>query len=310
MMAADPGRAVRAILILGVIAFVFLWLSSFGLKRSMKPDEAERVTRSRAVSDFNGGRAFQHVTRWTALGPRPFGSPAQQSAIEDLVKNLRAAGLSLSQSPSGVSPAYLAARCQGSQPGEIVLACGFDTTAQSPGAVASASGAALLAEMATLLGGNRRGHGIVFIFLLDASPRESEEQAASQAWRALLEQLTPRLLIYVEAVGDCYLQFGRDPEAPLWLRGLIEDTAERHGYARHFPGDGPPLRPMPQFSGIGVPVLRLVDPIYGGSIARHAALRGKAEDNVAAVCPDSLQAVGDVLYHALMAADSILSRQS
>lgn len=309
-MPADPGRAVKAILLLGTIAFVFLWLSSFGLKRSLKPDETERVTLSRAASDFNAGRAFEHVAKWTALGPRPFGSPAQQSAIEDLVKTLRSAGLSPSQSPSGVSPAYLAARCQGSQPGEIVLACAFDTAAESPGAVESASGAALMAEMAALLGAHRRGHGIVFIFLLDSCDRESGEQAASRAWRAVLEQLTPRLLIYVEGVGDCYLQLGRDPEAPLWLRGLIEDTAERHGYARHFPGDAPPLRPMPQFSEIGVPVLRLVDPIYGGSIARHAVLRGTVQDSVEAVCRGSLQAVGDVLYHALMAVDSILSRQS
>ena len=309
-MAADPGRAARAILILGAIAFAFLWLSSFGLKRSMKPDETERVTKSRAASDFNGARAFQRVSKWTDLGPRPFGSPAQQSAIEDLIKTLRAAGLSVTQSAPENSNPLVAARCQGTLPGEIVLACAFDTAPQSPGALSSASGAALIAELASLTGGQRRGHTIVFLFLLDSSPIDSGEQKASRAWEAILEPLTPKLLVLVEGVGDCYLQLGRDPEAPIWLRGLIEDTAERHGYSRHFPGDGPALRAMPGIGDSGIPTLRLIDPIYGGSIARHAALKGKPEDNIEAVCPDSLQAVGDVLYHALMASDSILSRQS
>ncbi|MFM1921208.1 MAG: Peptidase family [Candidatus Hydrogenedentota bacterium] len=309
-MAADPGRAVRAIVILGAIAFAFLWLSSFGLKRSMKPDETERVTKSRAASDFNGARAFQRVSKWTDLGPRPFGSPAQQSAVEDLVKALRAEGLSVTQSAPGDYPPLVTARCQGSLPGEIVLACAFDTSSQSPGALSSASGAALLVELASLTGGQRRGHTLVFVFLLDSSPVGSGEKDASRAWQTLLEPLNPKLLVFLEGVGDCYLQLGRDPEAPIWLRSLVEDTAERYGYSRHFTGDGPPLRAMSGISDSGIPTLRLVDPIYGGSIARHATLKGKPEDNIEAVCPDSLQAVGDVLYHALMASDSILSRQS
>lgn len=309
-MAADPGRAVRAIVILGVVAFGFLWLSSLGIKQSFKADETERVNIDRPRSEFKSARAFADLSKIVTYGPRPAGSKALGEAADYLSQQMRTAGLVLSdtrkQSPEYPVP-HLIARCTGSQPGEIVLVTRLDTISESPGANSAASGAAVLMELARSVGRSRGGHGFTFVWLLSGNAAASPDNPGGLS--TLLEELDDRLVFVVESVGDCYLELGSDRDAPLWLRGLMSDTAERQGYARHFPENGVPLKDVYGLRPTQETTVYLADPIQGGSIAQHALLHGTAQDTLEHVCVNSLQAVGDVLYHALGACDSLLTRR-
>ena len=61
---------------------------------------------------------------------------------------------------------------------------------------------------------------------------------------------------------------------------------------------------FPSREGQGLPVLRVADLSYGGAPASDRRLRHTAEDTLDKVRPESLKAVGDVLYHALDAVEA------
>jgi hypothetical protein len=304
-MPADSSRSIKAIAILGLVAFAFLWLSSLGLKRGLQPDESERVLPTEAQSPFRRDRAMEVAMAQTALGPRPADSPAQVQAMQLIKGKAEAAGLEVNAGDN----TSLTARCRGSLPGNIVFLTHLDTPPDSPGANASASGSAVLAELATLMGRSRKGMSVVFVWL-SFGERQREGGWSLPPIQALLEPLDPKAIFVVEQVGDCYLELGTDPAAPAMLQGLLQDTAERLGYGRHFPAQGPPLKDVYQLHAFHNKAVYLGDPLVGGSIAQHARLRGTAEDTIDHLCPDSLQAVGDVLYHAIMACDSFLPGHS
>lgn len=302
-MPADSSRSIKAIVILGVAAFAFLWLSSLGLKRGLQPDESERVAPTEAQSPFRRDRAMEVARALTDLGPRQADSPGQIQANQLIKDKMEAAGLEVSAGDNFM----LTARCRGSVPGNVVFLTHMDTPADSPGANASASGSALLAELATVMGGSRKGMSVVFVWI-SFGERQREGGWSLPPLVALLQPHDPKAIFVVEQVGDCYLKLGNDAGAPAMLRGLLQDTAERLGFGRHFPEQGPPLKDVYDLRSTWKNTVYVTDPLVGGSLAQHARLRGTPEDTMEHLCPDSLQAVGDVLYHALLACDSFLPR--
>lgn len=302
-MPADSSRSIKAIAILGVAAFAFLWLSSLGLKRGLQPDQSELVVPTEAQSPFRKDRAMEVARALTDLGPRQADSPMQLQANQFIKDRMEAAGLEVSAGDN----VMLTARCRGSLPGNVLFLTHLDTPADSPGANASASGSALLAELATVMGGSRKGMSVVFVWL-SFGERQREGGWSLPPLTALLQPHDPKAIFVVEQVGDCYLKLGTDPGALAMLQGVLQDTAERLGYVRHFPAEGPPLKDVYNLRDTWKNTIYVSDPLVGGSIAQHARLRGTQEDTVDHLCPDSLQAVGDVLYHGLMACDSFLPR--
>lgn len=114
-------------------------------------------------------------------------------------------------------------------------------------------------------------------------------------------------MINVDMIGDCYLGIMKDADAPGWLTDLIWDTASRIGYGTHFSAFGRQIEDdhVP-FRQAEIPALLIIDFSYGGSLLVHRKTWHTAQDTMDKLCPESLQAVGDVLYHALPAVDAYL----
>lgn len=56
----------------------------------------------------------------------------------------------------------------------------------------------------------------------------------------------------------------------------------------------------------GIPAVNVIDFSYGGSEAEHRQNWHTANDTIERVCAESLQVVGDVIYHALPLVDAYL----
>ena len=148
------------------------------------------------------------------------------------------------------------------------------------------------------------------MWLLNGESFRAEDPELYPSVEPQLAPLRPSALVVVEQVGDCYLKMGADKDGYPPLRELMTDTAERHGYGRYFPANGPQGRDVYGVHNWLPRSLYLVDPVYGGSLTEHVRLHGKPEDTMAHVCPASLQAVGDVLYDAAQACDLLLTRRN
>jgi Zn-dependent M28 family amino/carboxypeptidase len=59
------------------------------------------------------------------------------------------------------------------------------------------------------------------------------------------------------------------------------------------------------FRRAGIPAMDVIDFQYGGSDMDHAANWHTAADTIDKVCAESLQVVGDVIYHALPKLDAL-----
>jgi Zn-dependent M28 family amino/carboxypeptidase len=114
-----------------------------------------------------------------------------------------------------------------------------------------------------------------------------------------------KAMINVDMIGDCYLGINRDGDAPDWLTSIVWETADRLNYTSHFLS-------MPQivqddhipFRRAGIPTLEIIDFSYGGSMIEHQRNWHTPNDTIDKVCPASLQAVGDVVYHSLAELDA------
>jgi Zn-dependent M28 family amino/carboxypeptidase len=117
-------------------------------------------------------------------------------------------------------------------------------------------------------------------------------------------------MINVDMIGDCYLGIARDAGAPPGLENAIWIEAGVLGYSGHFlsyargvEDDHIPFRMA------GIPAIDLIDFEYGGSPLEHHANWHTANDTLDLVCAQSLQVVGDVLYHALPRVEELLNTQ-
>jgi glutaminyl-peptide cyclotransferase len=310
--------SLRIIIISGLLIFALMMVISGGLRKALQPNPAQQVQLAGAASPFDGGRAFEDVRALIALGPRPAGSEALARASVYVTGQLRAAGLEVStqEVPVPGAPPLLmvVGKVRGNSGSSMVLCSHYDTFASeaiaSPGANVGTSGAAVLLELARTFGGQREGDSIWFCFW-GGTGGDPEDPARVRACFAFLEELRNRpdfgpvrASLFVEAVGDCYLGIQRDPEAPRWLHETIWEVAEQLGYGRHFLAAGDSLMGAHlALRQARWPMLHLIDARFGGSLVQHRALWNTEQDTLERVCPGSLQAVGDVIYHGLLAAE-------
>src|SRR5690606_7239280 len=88
---------------------------------------------------------------------------------------------------------------------------------------------------------------------------------------------------------------------------IVWNTAARYGYSAHFGKTAIAVEDdhLP-FREVGIPAIELIDFSYGGSQLDHSKNWHTAADTLDKVCPGSLRAVGDVIYHALLVIDGQL----
>ncbi len=261
---------------------------------------------------FDGARAWAHLQKQVAFGPRPAGSAALAGARKYIVEQLKAAGLQAREqaftatTPAGpVAMVNLIATIPGRRPDRIVLASHYDTK-RSPGfpfvgANDGASSTAALLELARALAGPPRELTIEFLFL-------DGEEAVNWDWQGLDNTYGSRhyvqaaqqagtlagvkALVLLDMIGDRDLTIRRDANSTPWLVDIVWNAATRLGHRGTFSNDLTTIEDdhVP-FLRAGVPAVDIIDldnPTW------HTA-----QDDVAHVSARSLQVVGEVVLAAL-----------
>ena len=253
------------------------------------------------------------------LGPRVAGSPESTRQLEYLKQELGRAGLrTFDQTFEADTPlgkrtmTNLVAVVEGTQPGVLLFGNHHDTKYLPKftfvGANDGGSTTAWMLEMARALGPKRDGRTIWLVWFdgEEAFKRYSDSDGfyGSRAFVKHLQKTgelpSIHAMINVDMIGDIYLGLQRDAHAAPWLQDIVWDTARRLGYGRHFGLSSRDIQDDDQaFLKAGVPTLLLIDFNYGGSVLDHQRNWHTAQDTLDKVCGESLQAIADVIYHAL-----------
>lgn len=309
-MSAPRNTAMKAIVILGLLAFLFLFAASFGLKNALRPDENERVTPRKSNLPFQAARAMDDLTALLRNGSRAAGNPGHAAARDYILAQAAGMGLRVREVEGEI-----VGTLRGKKDGCILFVTHFDAFPllgdDYAGANDGAAASAWLLEFARSLPRDAFSRDIAFVWRGKSNFSGPLDADAPTALVLELqngpEKMKIQAVIYVDAIGDCYLRVARHATAPAWMTGTIEDAAATLGLAKHF---GALAMGGAEFSAafttLGIPAVIVADPIYGGSLVEHGKLWLQPGDTVGHVCGESLKAVGDVLYHALPAIDGRL----
>jgi glutaminyl-peptide cyclotransferase len=280
------------------------------------------------VASFDAARAFQHLERIVAIGPRPAGSTPLRQARAYITRQLGTMGLTVQEQPFTVASPVgrvemvnLIVRLPGERPDRILFAGHYDTKlmANEPfvGANDGGSSAAFLIELARVLATRPRAFTYELIWL-------DGEEAFCTGWTECGTPASPdntygsryyvnaareagalsslRALILVDMIGDRQLEIRRDSYSTPWLVDLVWAAASRRGHDRVFVDATTAIEDdhLP-FLRAGVPAIDIIDLDYP---AWHTPA-----DTLDRVSADSLQIVGDVILDALPAIERRLAAQ-
>mgnify|MGYP002632237519 CR=1 FL=1 len=295
--------SIKIIILLGVMTFVLLMLVSVGLKRSLQPNENQRVVNRKSHSPFDGNRAYANLEKLLSLGARNPDSVGLGQVQRYINKEVKAAG-------SDMDDILFATVLPGTQSGVILITAKLDMATGQPGAGANshAADSVVLLELVRSLEKNRLGKSILFLWITGTKALSAYWENAPAGYK---EYGDIDAVIALHGVGDCYLQLQSNRSAPEWLRGIMAETAQRIQLRKHYLNHSYENAALTDpYTVQGVPTLVLADRLYGGTIATHKQLWATELDTAEQVCPESLQAVGDLLYHAVTTMDGYLGAKS
>jgi len=263
---------------------------------------------------FDGKRAFEHIERLVAIGPRSAGSEGIQKTRDYIKQQLTAIGLTPVEQPfeaetpiGPVKMVNISARIPwGSSDAtfRVIFAGHYDTKLSKDftfvGANDGGSSAAFLIEIARVLKDAKRPLPIELVFfdgeeaVIDWNQGDDNTYGSRhyvEAARAGGRLKDVRAMILVDMIGDRDLRILRETNSTPWLTDAIWNAAKRAG-RREFIDE--PLDVKDDhlsFLKAGVPAVDIIDLDYP---AWHT--EGDTLDKVSA---ESLQAVGDVVLAAL-----------
>lgn len=319
--------ALKVIVAAGVCVFVLVLLFGAGLRRTAYRDSSQVANEVRARSPFDGERAYADLERICAMGPRPPGSPEAGQTRAIIREELEKIGIPVkeypfeSETPLGKRQMVnVAGIVEGTESGIIILGNHYDTKYfpdfRFIGANDAGSTTAWMIEMARALGPKREGRSVWLVwFDGEEAFREWSRDDSLYGSREFVRRLrmerkldSVEVMINVDMIGDRYLGVIRDKGAPGWLSNLIWTTAAGLGYSGHFLSRSSAIEDdHVSFRLAGVPAINLIDFEYGGSRLDHSNLWHTPNDTIEHVSPDSLQVIGDVIYHALPELDAYLN---
>jgi len=293
-----PGAAAGAAL---AVALALLALAS-----GCGGDGTDTADRN-AADRFDAGRAFADLEDQVALGPRPSGSAANGRLGRLLVRRLERAGV------EGVRVQHPVANVVGTIPGRergsVVLGAHYDTK-DLPGFVGAndgASGVAVLLELARALPQRLPGPSVA-IALFDGEEARGERDFEADGLRgsrqyvdyaAAARQGAPpaaaiRAMVLLDMVGDCDLAIPREASSDPALYAALA-AADPELFAGTTDGIDDDHVP---FLEAGIPAVDLIDFEFGDG-PPPGELWHTPGDDLDAVCPASLDAVGGALLRAL-----------
>jgi len=264
-----------------------------------------------APATFDSNRAWEHLRRMVALGPRPAGSPAIENTRKYIKEQLAASGLTAAEqawddrTPLGmVHMVNLIATIPGASRNRLIIAGHYDTKKfrEFPfvGANDGGSSAAFLIELARVLKTRSNALTIEILFL-DGEEAVLEWQGNDHTYgsRHYVEAAkrdgslaSLKAMILVDMIGDRDLKIRRDLNSTGWLTNLIWETARTRQLSAYFINESTQIEDdHEEFLRAGIPAVDIIDLDYP---AWHTAA-----DTLDAVSARSLQVVGDVLLAAL-----------
>ena len=274
------------------------------------------LSRAAEPTGFSGARAFEDLKHLVGFGPRPSGSPALTQTRQWLIQELRGTGAEVEEdrfvvnTPIGAIPMdNLIAKFRGSGRETVIVAGHYDTKRFDQfrflGANDGGSSAALLVELARVLGARRNALNYWLVFF-DGEEAVRDWSATDSLYgsRHLLEKLSSsgelsriQALILVDMIGDAQLRIPREKNSTPWLTDLVFNVARGLGYGRYFVNsqDTADDDHMP-FINAGVSAVDLIDFDYGPNNSYWHS----AQDTIDHCSPQSLTIVGRVVTATLI----------
>ena len=204
---------------------------------------------------FDGARAWEHLRRQVAIGPRPSGTPALVETRKYIADQLKTMGIAsreqafIGMTPLGeVSMANVIATIPGKRSDRLAFASHFDTKLfrdfRFVGANDGASSTAVLLELARVLKAQPHEFTIELLFF-------DGEEARMPEWRGLDNTYGSRhyvedgqksgsirglkAMVLLDMIGDKNLTIRRDSNSTPWLVDLVWAAAARLGHSGTFP---------------------------------------------------------------------------
>ena len=262
---------------------------------------------------FDSNRAWEHLRRQVAIGPRPSGSTGIAETRRYILEQLCAAGIEgqeqpfEAQTPVGpIKMANIVATIPGSRPDRIALGSHFDTKRFSEfrfvGASDGASSTAALLELGRVLNQRQNLYTIELLFF-------DGEEAVLRDWagtdhtygsRHYVESAKKagslrgvKALVLMDMIVDRNLRIRREGNSTRWLNDIIWAAAASLGYQSFFIDEEFSIGGDDHFEFLaaGIPAADIIDFDYP---AWHTV-----RDDLDAVSARSLQIVGDVVLEAL-----------
>lgn len=270
-----------------------------------------------ANPNFSGQQAMLHVIQQMGYGPRHTGSAGNTATGDWLIEELGQAGWSVYIQPFRVTEAEIPARNIIAVRGEgptVMLTTHYDSrlyadldgaadrrTEPAPSANETASGVAVMVELARTLEVNETGYEICLVFFDAGSNDGIPGWDADMGNRYFVEQLdalprcgTPEFVVLIDNVGGMDQEIPRPAGGDEGLVDAIWQVAETLGYEQWVPESATESDTnnaasvqVNYFAALGIPSIEIRDPNY-----RHRATQADTADKLS---PESLQRVGRTL---------------
>ena len=261
---------------------------------------------------FDSGRAWEHLRRQVAIGPRPAGSAALAECRRYILSELKTAGIAAREQPfDAMTPLgvikmiNVIATIPGRRPERIVLATHYDTKLfrefRFVGASDGASSTAAVLELGRVLKARQNDYTIELLFLdgeeaVNTEWRDPDNTYGSKYYVRAAKQAGTlaglKALVLLDMIGDRNLDIRRDSNSTRWLTDIVWGSAAKLGYGATFiPEDFTVEDDHLPFLAAGVPSVDIIDLDYP---QWHTA-----QDDLDHVSARSLQIVGDVVLDAL-----------
>ncbi len=266
---------------------------------------------------FDSARAWGHLEAMVEFGPRPSGSPALARAREYIVRELRSYGLEPSvqeftnDTPIGaIAFANVHADIGPADAPLVALVAHIDTKRFDwpfLGANDSASGTAVLLELARCLASDERRRAVAYrVLFVDGEESIDEEwvdpdnrygsryHVAELVRTGEIERVAAAVVI--DLVGDRDLKLSHETLSDPELLQIFFRAAHAAGLGRHVDGDRREIKDDHlSFMAANVPSVDLIDFEYGPSNAYWHDPR----DNLSHVSEESLGAAGSIVLAGL-----------
>ncbi len=271
---------------------------------------------------FDSARAWEHLRRQVAFGPRPAGSRALAECRQYIVSELKRAGIDVREqafdgdTPKGkIGMVNLIGTIPGRRSDRIIIATHYDTKLFSDvrfvGASDGASSTAAVLELARALKGRRNQFTIELLFL-DGEEAVVEWAGNDHTYGSRFYVgdaqragtiSTLKAFVLLDMIGDRDLDIRRDSNSTPWLVDVVWAAAERLGHRSTFVNSLTTIEDdhVP-FVRAGVPSVDIIDLNYP---EWHTP-----QDDLEHVSAQSLKIVGDVVLAALPDIEQRLSSAS